>query len=259
MRRRLLISILAAGALALVGCGAHSGSGAAGGAKPELVVSAAASLKSAFTHYGTRFSGAGLRFSFAGSDMLAAQISQGARPDVFASANLVLPNMLYARGLVEKPVVFAANRLVLAVPARSEKVRSLSDVQRPGITVAIGSATVPIGAYTRIVLGRLGSAQSAKVLSNVRTEEPDVNGIIGKLTEGAVDVGFTYATDVAAAKGALRAIELPASLQPVVAYGASIVAGSRHGVQARRFIDGLLSGPGQAALRQAGFLAAPAG
>ena len=60
----------------------------------------------------TTFHEADTRFSFAGSDVLAAQIQQGARPDVFASANTTYPDELYQEGLVEKPVVFAANRLV---------------------------------------------------------------------------------------------------------------------------------------------------
>ena len=42
------------------------------------------------------------------------------KPDVFASANTKLPDALYRKGLVEKPVVFAANRLVLAVPKDSK-------------------------------------------------------------------------------------------------------------------------------------------
>ena len=59
-----------------------------------------------------------MRASFAGSDELAAQIRQGVKPDVFASANTKLPDELFEEGLVEKPVVFAANELVLAVPVR---------------------------------------------------------------------------------------------------------------------------------------------
>ena len=55
--------------------------------------------------------------SFAGSDDLAAQIRQGVTPDVYAAANTSLPDDLYKDGLVEKPVVFATNTLVLAVPA----------------------------------------------------------------------------------------------------------------------------------------------
>lgn len=242
--------------LTLAGCG--GGSSSSGSAsKPNLTVSAAASLQEAFTNYGKQFSAANVRYSFAGSDMLAAQIERGLKPDVFASANTKLPDMLYAKGLVAKPVVFAANRLVIAVPANSTKVKSLSDLEKPGVSIAIGSDTVPIGSYTRTVLAKAGPAASSKILANVRSEEPDVSGIVGKLTQGAVDAGFTYTTDVEATHGALRAIPLPDSLEPVVAYGAAVVKGSAHPTQAQQFISGLLHGQGKADLIKAGFLPPP--
>ena len=87
----------------------------------------------------------------------------------------------------------------------------------------------------------------------MRSEEPDVGGIAAKLTQGAVDAGFLYVTDVAATNGRLKAIELPAELQPDVAYGVAIVKGARNGAAARDFVDGLLSGAGADALRAAGF------
>lgn len=236
--------------LCVAGCGAAGGTA---GDKPQLIVSAAASLKIAFTAYGQRFRAAALRYSFAGSDALAAQIEQGARPDVFAAANLELPALLYARGLVARPVPFAANRLVIAVSAGSTRVSGLADLEKPGVTIAIGSPTVPIGAYTRTVLRRLG-ARAKVILANVRTEEPDVSGIVGKLTEGAVDAGLTYITDVTATHGALRAIPLPPALQPEVAYGVAIVRGAPHPAQARAFVAGLLRGAGRRALLAAGFL-----
>lgn len=264
MRRRWIAAPVAVIAIAVAGCGSSSTStGAAGrtttstsGSKPNLTVSAAASLKQAFTAYGRQFPEANVSYSFAGSDVLTAQIEQGIKPDVFASANTKLPALLYAKGLVSKPVTFAANRLVIAVPANS-KINSLSDLEKPGVTIAIGSSTVPIGVYTRTVLAKAGPAVSAKVLANVRSEEPDVTGIVGKLTEGAVSAGFTYITDVRATNGALKAIALPAALQPVVAYGVAIVKGSPHAAQAQRFIAGLLSGAGQAQLSKAGFLPPP--
>jgi molybdate transport system substrate-binding protein len=257
--------VAALGSLALVvaACGNSSSSsklssGSSNASKPDLTVSAAASLKAAFTAYGRQFPQATVRYSFAGSDMLAAQIEQGVKPDVFASANTKLPATLYAKGLVSKPVTFAANKLVIAVPSGSAKVHSVSDLKKPGVTIATGSATVPIGAYTRRVLAKLGPAASAKILANVRSEEPDVTGIVGKLTQGAVDAGFTYVTDVNATKGALKATALPASVQPVVAYGVAIVKGSPHSAQAQQFISGLLGGAGQAQLKAAGFLPPPA-
>ena len=225
--------------------------------EPRIVVSGAASLSKAFNAYGEGFHPARVSFSFAGSDVLAAQIEQGARPDVFASANAKFPEALYEKGLVQRPVVFASNKLVLAVPAGSNKVGALADAEKPGTVLSIGTAEVPVGTYTATVLERLPAAQRAALLANVRDREPDVTGIVGKLTEGAADAGFLYLTDVAATHGQLKAIALPASLQPRVSYSAAVVSGSGHEAQARAFVNGLLSGPGRAALGAAGFLPPP--
>src|SRR3954463_7348760 len=143
--RRLVV--LLAGLSLLAGCRSSDGSPPPEAAKAPLTVSAAASLKNAFTAYGQAFDAADVRASFAGSDELAAQIRQGVKPDVFASANTKLPNELYKEGRVEKPVVFAPTQLVLAVPADGT-VRSLEDLTKPGTTIAMGSETVPVGSYT---------------------------------------------------------------------------------------------------------------
>jgi molybdate transport system substrate-binding protein len=247
-----ILAAIAAAALLAAGCG-DGNSSSASDKRPQLVVSAATSLKAAFTAYGREFGDAKVRFSFAGSDELAAQIQQGVKPDVFASANTSLPDQLHAKGLVGKPTVFAANRLVLAVPAGSAKVRTLDDLAKPGVTIAIGSPSVPVGAYTRKVLDGLGAARSKAILDNVRSNEPDVGGVVGKVTQGAVDAGFVYVTDARAAGGGVTAIDLPAGLQPRVAYGVAVVKGAAHARQARAFIDGLRRGAGRRALERAGF------
>jgi molybdate transport system substrate-binding protein len=241
----LLATTLAA---ALAGCGSSDDND-----RGALLVSAATSLKSAFTTYGQQFDAADAQFSFAGSDELAAQIRAGAKPDVFASANTKLPDELFKQGLVERPTVFASNRLVLAVPADDAKVKGIDDLTKPGVTIAIGAPGVPIGAYTRKVLGRLDAKTRKAILANVRSDEPDVGGISAKLSQGAADAGFLYVTDVSATNGRLKAIELDAALQPGVSYGVAIVKGSAHRTAARAFIAGLLKGAGAAALGQAGF------
>jgi molybdate transport system substrate-binding protein len=236
--------------LALAACGG-------GSEKPTLTVSAATSLKTAMTAYAAGFGDATVRASFAGSDELAAQIRQGVKPDVFAAANMTLPKQLYAEGLVEKPRVFAANRLVLAVPASGAKVASLDDLAKPGATIALGAPSVPVGSYTRKLLAKLPATQTNAILANVRSSEPDVGGVVGKVAQGAVDAGFVYVTDVKAAGGKLRAIDLPAELQPQVSYGVAVVKGAKHPEQARAFVDGLLRGAGRKALHAAGFLPPP--
>jgi molybdate transport system substrate-binding protein len=248
--RRVIAVLIAVAALA--GCGSSSDSSE----RPALIVSAASSLRNAFADYGQSFKPAVVRLSFAGSDELAAQIRAGGRADVFAAANTKLPAALFAEGKVEKPVDFTANRLVLAVP-KDSNVKSVDDVAKPGVKLAIGSASVPVGAYTRQVLSGLPALERNRILANVKTAEPDVAGIVGKLTQGAVNAGFVYATDVAAAGDSLRAVQLPAPLQPTVVYAAAIVKGTKHHDQAKAFLDGLRSGAGQDALGKAGFLPLP--
>jgi molybdate transport system substrate-binding protein len=241
------LAALAVAAGVVGGCGSDDSSASSG---DPLVVSAAASLEPAFTAYAEE-AGIDAKQSFAGSDDLAAQIRQGVKPDIYAAANTSLPDDLYADGLVGKPVVFATNTLVLAVPQGSE-IDSLDDLTGD-VTLAIGDEGVPVGDYTREVLGRLPKERSAAILDNVRSLEPDVAGIVGKLTQDAVDAGFVYITDVVATDGALEAIALSTGLQPDVAYGAAVVEGAANPKGARSFIDGLLSGAGARALEDAGF------
>ncbi len=238
----------AAGAVALLLVAALGLGACGGGGDAKLTVSAAASLQRAFTD-----NDQGARFSFAGSDELAAQIEQGVRPDVYAAADTVLPAKLHREGLVERPVLFAANELVLAVPSGTKAITSLDDLARPGVTIAIGQRAVPVGVYTRLLLSHLPAAERRAIDANVRSEEPDVGGIVGKLTQGAVDAGFLYRTDVKATKGALEAIRLPRTLRPAVLYAAAVVTGTKHPREARAFVDGLRHGAGARALRAAGF------
>jgi molybdate transport system substrate-binding protein len=243
--RRPAFPALAA-AFALAGCGGSSD------AKPTITVSAASSLKKAFEACAATLPREDVRFSFAGSDELAAQIRQGARPDVYAAADTKLPQQLASAGLLDRPVAFAGNRLVLAVPAGS-RIAGLDELARPGTKVVIGEPGVPVGSYTRDVLARLPAGQRRAILANVRSQEPDVLGVVGKLAHGAADAGFLYATDVVAAGGQLRAAELPARLAPHVQYGIGVVRGSKHEAQANAFVDSLIRGTCREAMHRAGF------
>jgi len=249
VRRPALACLIAFAAVIGAGCGAE---GSSDSSRPGLTVSAAASLTEAFDALRRDYPAAELRFSFAGSDELAAQIRRGVKPDVFAAANTKLPDALAGEGLVEQPVVFATNELVLAVPAEGAEVSSLEGLEQPGLKLAVGSESVPVGEYTREVLSRLGGTRSRAILANVRSEEPDVKGVVGKIAQGAVDGGFVYRSDVDATKGRLRAIDLPAKLRPQVSYGVAVVKGAKRPAEARAFVRSLVSGQGRRALRDAG-------
>jgi molybdate transport system substrate-binding protein len=253
MRRALTVMGLA---LLVAGCGDdEDGSGD----NTRLVVSAASSMTEALEACAPRFEeqeGADLRLSFAGSDELAAQIRQGAPVDAYAAANTRLPEELYGEGLLSKPVEFATNEFVLAVPAGSG-IDSVEEVADEGTKVVVGSESVPIGSYTRETLAKLPPGHERAILANVVSNEPDVKGIVGKLTQGAGDAGFVYVTDVNATGGELEAIELPERLEPQVTYGAGVPTEAEEPELGRRFVDGLREGPCAAALEEAGFGRAP--
>ncbi len=197
------------------------------GTPPASSISAAASMTEAVETCAPEFESAenaDVKLSFAGSDELAAQIRQGVKVDVYAAANTRLPDELYAEDLLGKPIEFATNEFVLAVPADSD-IKSVEDLTADGTKIAIGSESVPIGEYTRETLAKLPPDQEKAILDNVRSNEPDVKGIVGKLTQGAADAGFVYVTDVNATGGDLTAINLPAALEPQVTYGAGVVDG----------------------------------
>jgi molybdate transport system substrate-binding protein len=242
MRRRLtVLSLMVAGLAA---------ASAPGSAAPtaRITVYAAASLTDVFPRID-----ASPRYSFGGSNTLAAQIQHGAPADVFASANMTLPNTLFAKSLCSKPVVFTRNALVIVVPkSNPAKLRSVYDLTRKGIKLVIAGPGVPVGSYTLQVLRNMNL--SSAVLAHVVSRETDVREVLAKVALGEADAGFVYATDAKVDAGKVKVIKLPAWAQPKVQYGICIVSGSSNRADAQAFVKKVLSKAGQTKLRRAGFL-----
>jgi molybdate transport system substrate-binding protein len=195
------------------------------------------------------------KYSFGASSTLAAQITQGAPADVFASANTTIPDQLYAKGLVQKPVVFTRNRLVLVVPTSNPAgIHSVYDLKKPDIKLVIAAPAVPVGSYTLQVLKQMGLTS---VLANVVSRESDVRSVLSKVALGEADAGFVYSTDARTVPGKVNVIKIPAWAQPKLTYGMAIIASSANKVAAQKFISEVLSKAGQKKLLAAGFLAIP--
>jgi molybdate transport system substrate-binding protein len=229
--------------LASSGCG-----GATGGSdsNDQPTVFAASSLTEVFPKIDP-----GATYNFAGSDDLATQIQQRAPADVFAAASPKYPDQLYADGLVDKPKVFATNKLVLIVPKNNPaEIHSVDDLRNKDVKLVIGAEGVPIGDYTRTVLANTGATD---VLDQVASEEDDVKGVVGKVALGEADAGFVYVTDVKPVADEVTAIELPASAQAVVEYEIAVVKDAPHHDAAHAFVEQVLGNDGRSALSEAGF------
>lgn len=225
----------------------------------DLVVSAASSLTNAFQSvakaYETQHPGTHVVLNFGSSDTLLRQIANGAPADVFASADQVAMNKAQSQGAINagSRVDFAANQLVLIVPAGGAKVATLNDLTGTAFKrIAWGDpASVPVGRYTKSVLDRAGLTprlQDKVVLA------ANVRQCLDYVVRGEVDAGFVYATDAAIARGKVDvALRVPSTTS--ITYPIAVVAQSKHADEARDFIAFVRSTQGQQLLANAGFLA----
>lgn len=227
---------------------------AAPAAAQAVTVYAAASLSSAFPAIDRA-----PRYNFAGSNQLQLQIERGAPADLFASASPAEPRALFREGRCSRPVTFATNVLVLITPrSNPARLRSVFGLRSGGRRLAVGTAGVPIGVYTRQLLRRM---QLTSILSsNTVSLEPNVNSIVAKVGLGSADAGFSYFSDFRAAQSRLHVIRLPTWAQPPVRYQMCVVRRSgADSAGANRVMREILSSRGRGVLRRSGFGLTPRG
>src|SRR5207245_3940319 len=105
----------------------------------EIVVFAASSLTDAFQDMATAFQQANpnakVTFNFGASTQLATQLGQGARADVFASADQAqMDNARKTDAIGGQDRVFARNRLVVIVPKDNPaKIMTVQDLANDGV------------------------------------------------------------------------------------------------------------------------------
>jgi molybdate transport system substrate-binding protein len=222
----------------------------------SLNVFAASSLTEAFNSVKSSLSSSNpnldLTLNYGGSQMLVTQITQGQPADVFASADQKNMQKLIDRGLVETPQVFAHNLLEIAVaPGNPKHITGLADLEKPGVTLVLGDKSVPVGKYARQAFTKAGLPEPQPA-----SNELDVKSVMEKVTSGEADAAVVYQTDVKAAGDKVMGIEIPANQNVLATYPIAALKGSKNLAAAEAFVKEIVSGSGQQALTDAGFLPA---
>jgi molybdate transport system substrate-binding protein len=250
--RRTAVAAATAGVLAatLTACGSSSSS-KADAKSTDLTVLAASSLTDVFKTAGAAYEkshpGVHLRFSYAGSQQLAAQVKQGAPADVLATADTKTMDGLKGETTGAR-TLFAKNRLVIAVgKGNPKKVAALKDLADSTLEVVLAAPQVPVGRYAQQVLSR------QKLHVKPVSQEPNVRAVLSKVELGEADAGLVYRTDAATAPGKVRAIDIPDAQNAVADYPASALKGSQHLKAAEEFTAWLKTAKAQTILRKAGF------
>ena len=217
-----------------------------------VVVSAAISLTDALGEVERAYTAAGggaLGFNFAGSNVLARQIVNGAPVDIFISADAAQMDYAEKGGAIEQAtrIDLLANRLAVVTPSGKgstvRDVRALAGLKR--IAVA-DPAAVPAGVYARQFLERTGLWQAVQdrllPLANVRAA-------LAAAESGGADAAIVYESDAAASKRVDLAFVVTGPAAPRIVYPAAIVARARNRDEAVKFLA-FLRGPVAAAIFQ---------
>lgn len=222
----------------------------------DLRVAAASSLSDALgavVEQYTSETGESVRTQFAASGTLARQIEQGARVDLFLSADEAVMQRLIERGLVAEgsAVPLLSNHLVLAVPSGNPaRVTSWEDLKSASVKrVAIGVPdVVPAGTYAREALTLLGCWEP--VLKKA-IQFPSVRAVLRAVESGSVDAGVVYSSDVIGSNQAEVVAMAPEQIE--VVYPAAVLVESGQPGAARRFLQYLSSESARAVFRKYGF------
>ncbi|GHJ39976.1 molybdate ABC transporter substrate-binding protein [Streptomyces sp. TS71-3] len=250
------------GTLAACGDGGDSGSGKSAGTKggssagtsgppaADLTVLAASSLTDVFQKAGAAYEkehpGTHVKFSFAGSQELAAQVKQGAPADVLVTADQ--KTMDGVGPDAGSSTVIAKNRLVIATgKGNPKKIDNLKDLSDTKLKVVLAAPEVPVGNYSHKVL------DAQKITVHPVSEEANVRAVLSKVELGEADAGLVYKTDAATAPGKVDAITIPDAQNAIASYPAATLKESQHGEAAAAFVKWLSSAEAQKLLRAAGF------
>jgi molybdate transport system substrate-binding protein len=230
------------------------------GGRAAVTVSAAVSLSDALEEVARAYAKAGggpVRFNFAGSNVLARQIINGAPVDLFISADDQQMEVVEKAGALKagSRVDLVANQLAVIAASdraafiRDNFARAPSDIRR----LALGDpAAVPAGVYARQYLEKQGlwDAYESRVVptTNVRAALTAVEG-------GGADAAIVYVTDAKVARHAVIAFVIPVDQAPRIAYPAGLISSS---AEAARFLAFLRESPeARAIFTRHGFLPAP--
>jgi molybdate transport system substrate-binding protein len=235
-----------------------------------LTILAAASLTESFSELGRQFEAQRptikLEFSFASSQQLAQQISQGAPADVFASASQKdMDTVVQAKRVAaDGTQVFVKNRLVVIYPKNNPAgMEDLKQLAKTGLKLVLAGPEVPVGKYSLDFLDKaskdtaFGVTFKEAVLKNVVSYEENVKAVYTKVALGEADAGIVYWSDITPnGAGQVGSLEIPEALNVVAVYPIATITDSKHPELAKAFIELVLSPAGQQVMQKYHFIPA---
>jgi molybdenum ABC transporter molybdate-binding protein len=189
--------------------------------------------------------------TFAGTQIIRTQLEQGAKADLFLSADLEHIDAVKKQGLIDKFFPVSNNHVVIVVPKDDRVgIHSLEDLATKKTKLVIGTDTVPIGKYTRQVFENAKAAYGddfpERVMANVVSLETNVKQVLQKVSLGEAQAGLVYPTDVTPDfLTKVNIIEIPKEYNVVATNYISVANEAPNKELAEEFMQLMLSDKGQ--------------
>ncbi|MGH9870965.1 MAG: molybdate ABC transporter substrate-binding protein [Pyrinomonadaceae bacterium] len=226
----------------------------------DLTVAAASNLTDAFAEIAPKFTGkTGIRvvISFGATADLAKQIENGAPFDVFAAADSEHVEQLEAKGLLtpDSSTIYARGRLVMWLPPTSNlKAERIQDITAKSFE-RIAIAKPDVAPYGRATVESLRALGIWDQIENKVIYGQNVSQTKQYVATGNAEVAFIPLALVKAGEG--RYIEVGEELHHPIDQALGIVKESTKQIEARKFVDFLLSPEGRELMSQSGYRTPP--
>lgn len=190
-----------------------------------------------------------IQATYAGANALEALVESGSGDMLLIGSSTMDP--LHGRGKVGTPVLVGSFHEAVLVPKGSTKVRSLRDLAKPGVRIAMGTNHSPIFRYSQQVLqkaaAKFGPTFERAVMANVVTSKTSEAKIVEAVKTGAVDAAIGFSSE---SSDSVETISIPAEDDVFTTNMAAVVTGSQHAAAAQAFIDYLHGAEAQAIFRK---------
>ncbi|MBN1458604.1 MAG: molybdate ABC transporter substrate-binding protein, partial [Armatimonadetes bacterium] len=229
-------------------------------AKTVLLVPCGAGLQPAMDEIADiYFHRTGIRvdFSYAGAGMLLATLNSTRRGDLYIPGESFYVDLARDRSFIadEKPVVYFLP-VITVQKGNPERIRSLQDLTRPGLRVAIGDPeALAVGPVTQRILSRAGV--KAGVQKNVTMQAGCIPELANAVSMKTVDAGIVW--DAVAAQHAknVDAVGIEPQYNEVAEVLVTTLTCSKQPEEARKLMDFITSEEAAAVFHKHGFNTEP--
>lgn len=218
----------------------------------EITVFAASSLTDVLSAIAKSYkaeSKTKINFNFDASSRLAKQISEGAKANLFFSADKE-----WIKFLEEKKNIYAGNSInllsnELTLITHKNSKFEVSDLNKLGNvkfkTICLAQESVPAGKYAYETLNKLGILPEIKARI---VHGDNVRNVLAWVSKNEADLAIVFSTDVKADKNVKELVKIPSDLHSPIIYPLALVGfGNKEtldfymylqGIQARKIFEG---------------------